>query len=475
MDQKYQSLDTLETSLDEGLSYLNFPTTNWVKPISTKNGFPVLDVAIIGAGACGLALSFGLQRDGIQNFKVFDRSDAGREGPWVTTARMKTLRSPKHLTGPNMGIPDLTFRAWFTAKFSAEEWDVLDKIPTGMWMDYLVWVRKVTKPPVQNQTELVSFKSLDDCFELTLRTADGDNVVFARHLVFATGRAASGGTYIPDAAKNLEPTRYAHTEDQIDFARLQGKRILVVGGAASAVDSSATALEAGAASVTMLVRAPEMPRLNKFKAIVYPGFMRGFYDLEPQQKWQFLKTGFDARIAPPRSSMLRLKSFDNFTLKLGAGLNSLSSVNDEIVAQTHAGEFRADFVIFGTGYAMDLSRQPELSSIAKDILLWRDVYEPEKTMEDASLSSYPYLGKGFQFLPKEQGAHEAFSRLHLFNAATTLSHAPVSSDIPGVNTGAERLVDHLAAQLFAAGADQHLADIQSYCEPELLGDEWEYK
>ncbi|MEH6497739.1 MAG: FAD/NAD(P)-binding protein, partial [Pseudomonas marincola] len=128
MDQKYQSLDTLEASFDEALSYLNFPATNWVKPISAKNGSAVLDVAIIGAGACGLALSFGLQREGIRNFKVFDRSDAGCEGPWVTTARMKTLRSPKHLTGPNMGLPDLTFRAWFTAKFSAEEWDVLDKI-----------------------------------------------------------------------------------------------------------------------------------------------------------------------------------------------------------------------------------------------------------------------------------------------------------------------------------------------------------
>jgi FAD-dependent urate hydroxylase len=42
---------------------------------------------------------------------IFDRVELGLEGPWVTTARMETLRSPKQLTGPALGLPALTFRA----------------------------------------------------------------------------------------------------------------------------------------------------------------------------------------------------------------------------------------------------------------------------------------------------------------------------------------------------------------------------
>ncbi|OUR78329.1 hypothetical protein A9Q83_08135 [Alphaproteobacteria bacterium 46_93_T64] len=473
MDQRYHTLETLEASLEQELSFLNFPADNWVKPITTAAGQSVLDLAIVGAGACGLALSFGLRRDGIKNFRLFDRRAEGKEGPWITTARMKTLRSPKHLTGPNMGMPGLTFRAWFTAKFGAEAWEPLGKIPTAMWMAYLVWVRKVTQPPVQNETELQSIRSMETYFELSMKSPSGVETIYTRHVVLATGRAASGGVSLPDCANDLPGEQYAHTEENIDFEKLRGKRILVIGGAASAADSAATALDAGAVSVKMLIRAKEMPRLNKFKSIVYPGFMRGFYDLEPRLKWQFLKTGFDAKIAPPRDSMLRLKSHDNFSLQLGAGLQGFERADGTITAKTDAGDFAGDYVIFGTGYAMDLGAQPELKSFADDIRLWGDVYSPSSDMEDRTLSSYPYLGKGFEFLPKQEGTRPEFARLHLFNAATTLSHAPISSDIPGVNTGAERLIDHLASCLFTAGAEAHLSDMQDYCEPELQGDEWE--
>lgn len=37
-------------------------------------------------------------------------SQPGREGPWTTYARMVTLRTPKHLTGLDYGMPSLTFQ-----------------------------------------------------------------------------------------------------------------------------------------------------------------------------------------------------------------------------------------------------------------------------------------------------------------------------------------------------------------------------
>ena len=41
---------------------------------------------------------------------------------------MRTLRSPKTLTGPDLGVPSLTYRAWHEAVHGIESWRTLDKI-----------------------------------------------------------------------------------------------------------------------------------------------------------------------------------------------------------------------------------------------------------------------------------------------------------------------------------------------------------
>jgi cation diffusion facilitator CzcD-associated flavoprotein CzcO len=82
----------------------------------------VLDVAIVGAGQGGLGTAFGLLRERISNIQVFDRNHQGLEGPWVTFARMITLRTPKHITGPDYGVASLTPRAWYEAKYGVAAW-----------------------------------------------------------------------------------------------------------------------------------------------------------------------------------------------------------------------------------------------------------------------------------------------------------------------------------------------------------------
>lgn len=75
------------------------------------------------------------------NVVVLDENLEGLEGPWVTYARMVTLRTNKSLTGPDLGIPSLTFQAFYEAKFGDAAWEALDKIPKEEWMAYLVWYR----------------------------------------------------------------------------------------------------------------------------------------------------------------------------------------------------------------------------------------------------------------------------------------------------------------------------------------------
>lgn len=113
-------------------------------------------IVICGAGFSGLSIAFALKRRGIRSVHLIDQSEEGREGPWVTCARMQTLRSPKYLSGPDLGIPSLTLRSWYEALNGTEAWEALDKISRQDWMNYLVWFRRTVGIDVENGTMLSS-------------------------------------------------------------------------------------------------------------------------------------------------------------------------------------------------------------------------------------------------------------------------------------------------------------------------------
>ena len=147
-------LERLEASLARDFERLNHPPADWVPPRTGAHGRRMVDVAIVGAGMCGLAAGFALRRLGISNLRQVDRSPEGREGPWLTCARMETLRSPKHLSGPVQGVAGLTFRAWWEAR--GHDWEALGRISTMVWADYLDWYRGVTGARVENEVDVVT-------------------------------------------------------------------------------------------------------------------------------------------------------------------------------------------------------------------------------------------------------------------------------------------------------------------------------
>ncbi|MES9166810.1 NAD(P)/FAD-dependent oxidoreductase, partial [Cutibacterium acnes] len=199
---------------------------------------------------------------GIPNV-IYDQSPKDFEGPWATTARMETLRSPKTLTGPALGFPALTFRAWFEAQFGLDAWEALDKIPRLQWMEYLRWFRRVMQLDIRNEHRVLAVQPrADGIVALQLQSPAGTSTVLARRVVVATGRDGLGGAFLPPLAAQLPRDRWAHSSDLFDYASLKGKRVGVIGGGASAMDSAATALEEGAARVDLLIRRKDLPRIN---------------------------------------------------------------------------------------------------------------------------------------------------------------------------------------------------------------------
>jgi cation diffusion facilitator CzcD-associated flavoprotein CzcO len=465
-------LDALEARLRQDLAWLELPAKSWV-PRRDVDGKPVVDVVIIGGGMAGLVASGMLKRMGVANHVILDKAPAGREGPWVTFARMRTLRSPKQLTGPAMGLPALTFRAYYEVRFGNEAWAALDRAPREIWMDYLVWYRRVLDLPVRNGVSVDAVVPREDgMLDLVCRQDGRTETMIARHVVLATGRDGLGGPFVPEMAGDIDRRFWAHTADEINFAALQGKRIGVVGAGASAMDNAATALEAGATRLDMFVRRRELPRINKFTGIGSQGVVHGFAGLPDEWKWRFLNYAMGQQTPPPRPSVLRVSAFPQAHLHLESPIVGLEQDGDHVVVTTPKSRYPIDFLIFGTGFKIELANRPELADVAPYIRLWRNRFPAPPGMPNTELEGSPDLGDAFEFLEAEPGACPALSRIHCFNFPATLSHGKLTGDIPAISEGADRLARGIVRALFVADRERHFADLQAFDTPELLGDEW---
>lgn len=467
-----RGLEELEARLRQDLAWLELPPKSWVPP-RQLDGTPVRDVVVIGAGMCGLAALWGLKRLGVTNIVAYDRAPAGREGPWVTFARMRTLRSPKQLTGPAMGLPALTFRAWYEAQYGREAWEGLGRIPRPMWMDYLVWYRKVLDLPVVNEATVTAIRPHREAL-LALDIVKGGRTeeVLTRRLVLATGRDGLGGPHLPDFIRPIDRRLWAHTSDDIDFAALAGKRVGVVGAGASAMDNAATALEHGAGRVDLFIRRPDIPRINKFTGIGSPGVVHGFEALPDEWKWRFLNYALREQVPPPRDSTLRVSRHANAYFHLASPVLRLAQKGDILEVVTPKGTYLVDFLILATGFEVDLAKRPELGAFADNILFWGDRFVPPEGMENGELAASPDLGPGFKFREKVPGRTPLLTRIHCFNYPASLSHGKLSGDIPAVSEGADRLARAIVRGLFVEDREVHFANLQAYDTPELLGDEW---
>ncbi len=461
----------LAARLRRDLEMLQYPPVDWVMPRVTASGVPVVDVVIVGAGMCGLAACFALRRAGIFNIRVLDGGAAGREGPWMTYARMETLRSPKHLAGPAMGLPNLTFRAWYEACHGLAAWEELGRIPTETWMDYLVWYREVLEIPVENRSRVSRIAPASHGFDLHVEGPDGEESLAARRVVLATGREGMARPRVPPPLAGFLGPRCRHSSEDIDFGAMAGKSVAVIGISASAIDNAASALEAGAGRVYLIVRAPEVPRINKMKSTNYPGFTHGFPELPSEARLDLLSYVFRYRVAPPRDSVRRVWRHKNVELHLDAEITGAAWECDRIALRAGSETLVVDHVILGTGFYIDVEAPPETRDFAGEIRTFRDLVSDADDRFLEEFLDFPDLGPAFEFRERVAGSAPFLANLHNFTFAATVSHGNVSGDIPCVSDGAERLARGISAGIFTEDFPAHLANLHAHEDPELLGDE----
>ncbi len=465
-------LKTLEDEAKRELQRLNWPAPDWVIPAIGEDGTRILDVLVVGGGMCGQTAAFALMREGVRNIRVVERKAACLEGPWATFARMDTLRSPKHLTGPDLGVPALTFRAWYEAQHGAAGWNALYKIPRLEWAEYLLWVRRALSLPIENRTEVAALDLAGDLVRATLNGPKGTEIVAARKVVLALGRDGSGAPRWPefasfDPASRHSRARIFHSADDIDFAALKGRSVGVLGAGASAFDNAGTALEAGAAGVTMFARRPYLPQVNKSKWTSFPGFLRGFYSLDDARRWRFFTYIFSEQVPPPFESVLRCEKFSGFSMRLGEGWEDLAADDTGVTVTTPKGTQCFDAVIIATGFDVNLMERPEVSAFRDRAMTWADRVSDAEAAAHPEEARFPYLGSGFELQERTPGTAPAIRNVHVFNWGCTMSHGALAGDIPGLAIGADRLAEGIVRDLFVADADRHFDALLAHEEEEL--------
>jgi len=463
-------LAALKARIYDGLDRLGDCPPNWVPALDGIDK----DVVIIGAGQAGLAIGFALKREGVTNIAILDAQPAGQEGPWVTYGQMETLRSPKTLQGPELGLPALTFRAWHEAAYGEAAYDALGKIPTRLWMDYLLWYRDVADLPIRNDTQVTRIEPVAAGLRLSFDGKGDCNSLTTRKVVLATGMDGFGRARIPEVVRDgLPRDRYAHCREIVDFESLRGKRIAVLGAASSAFDYSATALEHGAARVDLFCRGDRLYDRNRFKQINYAGIMHHYVDLDDADRWRIMSELFGRAVAVTRETLARNTRHDNFHIHLNAGWDTAQVIDGAVRIKTVSGAaYAADFVIVGAGFENAPEARPELAGFADKIARWQDRFPAPEGQKNPGAAAFPYLGREFQLQDKQPGAAPWLQDIHLYNWAGTVSHGRGSSENSSLRFGLPRLISALIRDIVRKDAAAHVARILDLPEPEFRPDEY---
>jgi cation diffusion facilitator CzcD-associated flavoprotein CzcO len=464
------SVAELAARVRRDLELLRYPERPWVRPRSTDSGEHVYDALVVGAGQGGLATAFGLLRERVSNVLVVDENDEDRAGPWLSFARMRTLRTPKYLTGPDLGIPSLTPRAWYEARHGEGSWERLGFIPKETWAEYLSWYRKTLELPVRARTRVgaVDWNERERAWEVPC-TRDGRHErLFARRVVLATGIDGSGAWQIPELVRrSLPETRYAHTRADIDFAALAGKRIAILGAGASAFDNAATALEQGAREVRLFFRRKKLVDVNPYRWAEFVGFLHHLGDLPDADKWRFILQITRMGQLPPADTYSRAREHSGFHLHPGASWSALEIRDGAIAITTEAGIIETDFVIVGTGFTTDLSLRPELARVERFIARWSDRYCPPEGERHEDLSRHPYLGAHFEFTERAPGTAPYLRYLFNYTFGCLASLGFGGASISGMKYSIPRLVSGITASLFHEDSALHYESLERYAEKEF--------
>jgi FAD-dependent urate hydroxylase len=369
-----------------------------------------VDVAVLGAGPHGLSATAHMRRARVDVAVVGDPMSF-----WRTMPKGMLLRSNWTATSIAEHEGPLSLDAYC----SATGREVPRPVPLDSFIEYGTWVQEQVAPDVVVR-HVDRLTRDDDTFALHFR--DG-GVLRARRLVVAGGIAPFARR--PRLSEDLPRDLASHTGDHDDLSRLSGRRVLVVGGGQSALESAALLHEAGA-DVEVVVRRPHIiwlrggkyqRRLGRYAPLVYAPTDVGPMGLSrlvaAPNLFRRLPRGIQdpaayRSIRPAGALWLRSRLAD-VPIRLGTSVDEARPAGGSVRVRLSDGDsLTVDHVLFGTGYRVDVARYPFLDA--------------ELVRRIRLVDGYPVLGAGLE---------SSVPGLHFVGAPAAWSFGPTMRFVSG--------------------------------------------
>jgi len=382
-----------------------------------------VEVAIIGAGPFGLTAAAHLRAAGRETQVFGDPLEFWR----TRTPRGMLLRSP--YAGSNLDDPE--------AKYSLEEYqrqtgiEVRRPIPLDTFLDYGAWFQQHAVPDVDTRN-VVMVRNTDNRFRIDL----GDATLTAQRVVVAAG--VGSFAHVPPPFDIGAPDLVSHTLDEHDLGRWADRRVLVVGGGQSALESAALLHEAGA-DVTVVVRQPVVHWLAESgwkhtNPIIGPllyakpdvGPMLVSHMVAHPRQYSRMPRRVQDRLAirairPAGAGWLRPR-LDDVPIRVATCVTHLSRQGDRLSVATSDGRREVvDRVLLGTGYRVDLSRYEFL--------------DKELVARVRVVNRYPVLSRAFE---------TSVPGLHITGAPAARAFGPLMRFVAGSEFAARKIARGIA-------------------------------
>jgi cation diffusion facilitator CzcD-associated flavoprotein CzcO len=387
-----------------------------------------VDVAVVGAGPYGLSVAAHL-RHTTASFRIFGHPMRF----WLEMPRGLFLKSFAFAT--TICNPEgLTYDGW------CRERGLESREPCSMesFAEYGLWLQRSLVPEVEAQ-DVARIAEQDGSFHLTLA---GGEELRARHVVVAVGLRYF--QRLPPALAHLPASLVSHTAQQADYGHLRSKDVCVIGAGQSALEA-ATLLHESGARPRLLVRGdgpvfhgrtpvqrPLVDRLRDPLTVLGAGrmhwvlqhfpllmhyvperrrvpFTRGY--LGPAGAW-WLRDRFEPHVpVHRRTEVISARPADGGVV---LGLREDGGLR----------ELRADHVVAGTGFEVDVARLGFLA--------------PDLRQRVARVQGAPRLDRHFQ---------SSVPGLHFVGVLAMYSFGPLFRFVAGTAFSAPRVARHLARPL----------------------------
>jgi thioredoxin reductase len=243
----------------------------------------------------------------------------------------------------------------------------------------------------------------------------------------------------PPEFGDLSPELASHASEHQDLRAFAGKRVIVVGGGQSALESAALLQEAGA-EVRVLVRAERVNWLLRSSRLHRLRFMRRLLyapaDIGPAgvswivatpKLFKCLPLDMQGPVAQrairPAGSGWLVPRLEAVPIEVGSRIVRVRSAAGEVELELESGERRsADHVLLGTGYRVDVSRL--------------DLIAPSVRQALSLVGGYPALDRGFQ---------SSVPGLHFVGAPAAWSFGPLMRFVAGTGFAARGLSRGIAS------------------------------